>query len=173
MKHIVINQEPSDPMRRRVIWEMVGIAFLLVLWILFFAELVIICVPLSVAVVGPNPGGRVSFVLRIQNCAYCHPFYLVGFLLAICAVGVMLWVGIKFFATPIAVKWPQSKIRRKIQRVDELLSKWLGSPIGFALLVFAVIVFLPFGLAAIGDASGLFSFPASKWMKEAFAILMR
>lgn len=173
MKHIVINREPSDSMRRRVIWEMVGIASCLVLWILFFAELVIIRVPLSIAVVGPNPGGRVSFALRIQNCAYCHPFYLFSFLLAICAVGVMLWAGIKFFATPIAVKLPQSKIRRKIQRVDELLSKWLGSSIGLVLLVSSVLILLPFGLESIGDATGLFSFPASKWMKEAFANLAR
>ena len=163
----------SDPMRRKVIWEMVGIALCLVLWILVFSELVIIRVPLSDAVVGPNPGGRVSFALRVLNCAHTHPFYLVCFLLSICVVGVMLWAGIKFFATPIAVKWPQSKVRRKIQRVDELLSKWLGSLVGLALLVSAVLVLLPFGLEAIGDATGLFNFPASKWMKDAFAILTR
>ena len=164
---------PSDPMRRKVIWEMVGIAFGLVLWILVFAELVVIRVPLSVAVVGSNPGGRVSFALRVLNCAHTHPFYIVCFFLSICVVGVMLWAGIKFFATPIAIKWPQSKIRRKIQRVDNLLGKWLGTPIGLAILVSAVLILLPFGLEAIGEATGLFSFPASRWMKEAFAILTR
>ena len=44
----------------------------------------------------------------------------------------------------------------------------------FVLLIVAlVIVVLPFGLDVIGEATGLFSFPASKWMKEAFAILTR
>ena len=45
---------------------------------------------------------------------------------------------------------------------------------GFVLLVVALVVaVLPFGLEAIGEATGLFGFPASRWMKEAFAILTR
>lgn len=173
MKRTVINREPSDPMRRKVIWEMVGISMLLVIWILVFAELVIIRIPLNVAVVGPNPGGRVSFALRIANCAHSHPFYLVFFIMSICVVGVMLWAGIKFFATPIAHKWPQSRVGRKIQRMDELFSKWLGTPLGLVLLVSAVLILLPFGLEAIGDATELFSFPASRWMKKTLSILTR
>ena len=160
-----------EKMRQEVVGTMIAMALNFVLCVFFLATAEIKSEPLSRAAVDLKMASHVSFAMRIQNFGSNHPLWLVGFALAIVGIGVMLWAGVKFCATRIAFKSLLWMV--KIRQMGVRNWAWLNKSAGIAALVLAVGILLPFGLEVIGEASGLFNFPVSKWVKEAFAILTR
>lgn len=115
-------------------------------------------------------GSQLPLFFEIGYFMRCHQVACVfALLFLIVGVGVLLWVCVKLFSTRISLwKFRRAMRKRKSKRTHFTESR------GFVLLVvFLVVAVLPFGLEAIGEATGLFGFPASRWMKEAFAILRR
>mgnify|MGYP003318786128 CR=1 FL=1 len=115
-------------------------------------------------------GSQLPLFFEIGYFMRCHQVACVfALLFLIVGVGVLLWVCVKLFSTRIAL-W---KFRRAMRKQESKKIPFTESREFILLIVALVIVVLPFGLDVIGEATGLFSFPASKWMKEAFAILTR
>lgn len=115
-------------------------------------------------------GSQLPLFFEIGYFMRCHQVACVfALLFLIVGVGVLLWVCVKLFSTRIAL-W---KFRRAMRKQESKKIPFTESREFVLFIVVLVVVVLPFGLESIGDATGLFSFPASKWMKEAFAILTR
>lgn len=151
--------------RREVLQGMISSAIYTVFWLSFLVVLSMIAEPSMVI------GNRqLPVYLRISNWIHFHQV-CGGFvlLLLIGGIGVVLWFCVKLFSTRIAL-W---KFRRAMRKQESKKIPFTESREFVLFIVVLVVVVLPFGLESIGDATGLFSFPASKWMKEAFAILTR
>ena len=151
--------------RREVVWNMIVLTLDMTFLISLLAVFSMIAEPTRV--IGNS---QLSVFLKISNCIHNHRVCS-GFVLLLldAGVGMMLWTGVKLFSTRIAL-W---KFRRAMRKQESKKIPFTESREFVVFIVFLVVVVLPFGLESIGDATGLFSFPASKWMKEAFAVLTR
>lgn len=151
--------------RREVVRGMIGFSFDAILLIFFCGDLAIKLAPMKVV-----EGSQLSLFFKVGYLMRCHKVAC-GFvlLMLIAGISIVLWACVKLFATRIAL-W---RFRRAIRKQESKKIPFTESREFVLLIVALVVVVLPFGLDVIGEATGLFSFPASKWMKEAFAILMR